>query len=216
MKKCITSFVVSSIAVGIVVAGATSANAHVGIDTRGTVATVGSSLTYEMRLGHGCTATDGSKYGTHVFEVVVPAGVGVPTPQALPGFTVAVTPSADKDPSGVPLSNKVTWTAKGEGDDIQINAFAEFGLRSKPLVAGVAWFDTTQICRISKTVTAPATTKKVNGKKVITPGKTSTTYTELYLKWTVHDSAAPSVMSVDGTTETGPAPSLVIAAAAAK
>lgn len=216
MKKSISIFAAFSFAVGIVVVGGTSANAHVGIDTRGTVATVGGSLTYEMRLGHGCTAADGNKYGTHVFVVAVPAAAGVPTPQAVPGYTVVVTPSAIKDASGVPVTNTVTWTAKSANDDIQINAFAEFGLRGKPLAAGVAWFDTTQICRVPKTVTAPATIKKVNGKKVTTPGKTTTTYTELLLNWSVHDSAAPTVVAADGLSETGPAPSLNIAAAAAK
>jgi hypothetical protein len=48
--------------------------------------------------------------------------------------------------------------------------------------------------------------------KVWVPATTKTTYQELKLLWTVHDSAAPSVFSADKTTETGPAPTVTIAA----
>ena len=202
-----------------------SAHAHAGVDTRGVSPTKGVSSVILLRIGHGCTAPDGvTKVGTHALSVVIPSELlAAPASAAMqiPGFTAVVTPSAIVDAAGKPISNTITWTAKSEIFAVNPVGFAEFGIRGSWATAGKHWLDTTQICRLAtstpvaariKTVTDPKTKAKM---KVWIPATTKTTYQELKLLWTVHDSAAPSVFSADKTTETGPAPTVTIAAPAA-
>ena len=202
-----------------------SAHAHAGVDTRGVSPTKGVSSVILLRIGHGCTAPDGvTKVGTHALSIVIPSELlAAPASAAMqiPGFTAVVTPSALVDAAGKPISNTITWTAKSEIFDVNPVGFAEFGIRGAWGTAGKHWLDTTQICRLAtdtpvaariKTVTDPKTKTKM---KVWVPATTKTTYQELKLLWTVHDSAAPSVLSADKTTETGPAPTVTIVAPAA-
>jgi hypothetical protein len=199
-----------------------SAHAHAGVDTRGVIPTKGVSSVILLRIGHGCTAPDGvTKVGTHALSVVIPASLlAVPTSAAMqmPGFNAVVTPSTTLDTAGKPDSHTITWTAKSALFDVNPVGFAEFGIRGSWAPAGKHWLDTTQICRLAtntpvaariKTVTDPKTKTRM---KVWVPATTKTTYQELKLLWTVHDSAAPSVFSTDKTTETGPAPTVTIAA----
>ena len=221
MKK----IVVFSAALLMSMTSISSAHAHAGVDTRGVSPTKGVSSVILLRIGHGCTAPDGvTKVGTHALSVVIPSELlAAPASAAMqiPGFTAVVTPSAIVDAAGKPISNTITWTAKSEIFDVSPIGFAEFGIRGSWAVAGKHWLDTTQICRLAsstpvaariKTVTDPKTKAKM---KVWIPATTKTTYQELKLLWTVHDSAAPSVFSADKTTETGPAPTVTIAAPAA-
>lgn len=221
MKK----IVVFSAALLMSMTSISSAHAHAGVDTRGVSPTKGVSSVILLRIGHGCTAPDGvTKVGTHALSVVIPSELlAAPASAAMqiPGFTALVTPSAIVDAAGKPISNTITWTAKSEIFDVNPIGFAEFGIRGSWAAAGKYWLDTTQICRLAtstpvaariKTVTDPKTKAKM---KVWIPATTKTTYQELKLLWTVHDSAAPSVFSADKTTETGPAPTVTIAAPAA-
>jgi hypothetical protein len=202
-----------------------SAHAHAGVDTRGVTPTKGVSSVILLRIGHGCTAPDGvTKVGTHALSVVIPSELlAAPASAAMqiPGFNTVVTPSAAVDAAGKPVSNTITWTAKSELFDVNPVGFAEFGIRGAWATVGKHWLDTTQICRLAtntpvaariKTVTDPKTKAKM---KVWVPATTKTTYQELKLLWTVHDSAAPSIFSADMTTETGPAPTVTIVAPAA-
>ena len=221
MKK----IVVFSAALLMSMTSISSAHAHAGVDTRGVSPTKGVSSVILLRIGHGCTAPDGvTKVGTHALSVVIPSELlAAPASAAMqiPGFTALVTPSAIVDAAGKPISNTITWTAKSEIFAVNPVGFAEFGIRGSWATAGKHWLDTTQICRLAtstpvaariKTVTDPKTKAKM---KVWIPATTKTTYQELKLLWTVHDSAAPSVFSADKTTETGPAPTVTIAAPAA-
>ncbi len=221
MKKLIAL----SAAILMSVTSISSAHAHAGVDTRGVTPTKGVSSVILLRIGHGCTAPDGvTKVGTHALSIVIPSELlAAPASAAMqiPGFTAVVTPSALVDAAGKPISNTITWTAKSEIFDVNPVGFAEFGIRGAWVTAGKHWLDTTQICRLAtdtpvaariKTVTDPKTKTKM---KVWVPATTKTTYQELKLLWTVHDSAAPSVLSADKTTETGPAPTVTIVAPAA-
>jgi hypothetical protein len=202
-----------------------SAHAHAGVDTRGVIPTKGVSSVILLRIGHGCTAPDGvTKVGTYALSVVIPSELlAAPASAAMqiPGFNAVVTPSASVDAAGKPVSNTITWTAKSALFAVNPVGFAEFGIRGAWATAGKHWLDTTQICRLAtntpvaariKTVTDPKTKAKL---KVWVPATTKTTYQELKLLWTVHDSAAPSIFSADKTTETGPAPTVTIVAPAA-
>jgi hypothetical protein len=216
----------------IVVAGAMtfgttqSANAHAGFDNRGVVPTKGTSSVILLRIGHGCVAPDGvTKVATHAVSAVIPVALlSVPASAAMqiPGFDAVVTPSAEKDSAGAAISNTITWTAKDDIFDVNPVGFAEFGIRGNWATAGKHWIDTTQICRIAtktvtpakiKTVTDPVTKLKI---KAWFPAVTKKTYQELKISWSVHDSAAPTVLSADKTSETGPAPSITIAEPAVK
>lgn len=211
----------------IVVAGAMtfgttqSANAHAGFDNRGVVPTKGTSSVILLRIGHGCVAPDGvTKVATHSVSAVLPVALlSAPASAAMqiPGFDAVVTPSAEKDSAGAAISNTITWTAKDDIFDVNPVGFAEFGIRGKWATAGKHWVDTTQICRIAtktvtpakiKTVTDPVTKLKI---KAWFPAVTKKSYQELKISWSVHDSAAPTVLSADKTSETGPAPSITIA-----
>lgn len=216
----------------IVVAGAMtfgttqSASAHAGFDNRGVVPTKGISSVILLRIGHGCTAPDGvTKVATHSVSAVIPVALlSVPASAAMqiPGFDAVVTPSAEKDSAGAAISNTITWTAKDDIFDVNPVGFAEFGIRGNWATAGKHWVDTTQICRIAtktvtpakiKTVTDPVTKLKI---KAWFPAVTNKSYQELKISWSVHDSAAPTVLSADKTSETGPAPSITIAEPAVK
>jgi len=199
-----------------------TANAHAGVDTRGVIPTKGISSVILLRIGHGCTAADGvTKAGTHSVSVVIPAEL-LPAPASaamqISGFDAVVTPSTTLDSTGKPISNTITWTSKGDLFDINPVGFAEFGIRGSWANAGKFWLDTTQVCRLItktpvaariKSVTDPKTKTKM---KVWVPATTKITYQELKLSWTIHDSSAASVMSSDMSTETGPAPTVTIAA----
>jgi hypothetical protein len=216
----------------IVVAGAMtfgttqSASAHAGFDNRGVVPTKGTSSVILLRIGHGCVAPDGvTKVATHAVSAVIPVALlSAPASAAMqiPGFDAVVTSSAEKDSAGAAISNTITWTAKDDIFDVNPVGFAEFGIRGNWATAGKHWIDTTQICRIAtktvtpakiKTVTDPVTKLKI---KAWFPAVTKKTYQELKISWSVHDSAAPTVLSADKTSETGPAPSITIAEPAVK
>jgi hypothetical protein len=216
----------------IVVAGAMtfgttqSASAHAGFDNRGVVPSKGTSSVVLLRIGHGCTAPDGvTKVGTHSVSAVIPVALlSAPASAAMqiPGFNAVVTPSAEKDAAGVSVSNTIAWTAKDDIFDVNPVGFAEFGIRGNWATAGKHWIDTTQVCRIAtktvtpakiKTVTDPVTKAKI---KAWFPAVTKTSYQELKISWSVHDSAAATVLSEDKTAETGPAPSITIAEPAVK
>ena len=222
LKKSAVILTASVISIGT----ATSASAHAGFDTRGVVPTKGTSSVVLLRIGHGCTAPDGvTKVATHSVSAVIPTAL-IATPASaamqIPGFDAIVTPSAEKDSAGVSISNTITWTAKDDIFDVNPVGFAEFGIRVNWATAGKHWVDTTQICRIAtktvtpakiKTVTDPVTKVKI---KAWFPAVTKTTYQELKISWSVHDSAAPTVLSEDKTSETGPAPAITIAEPVAK
>lgn len=221
MKKVIAI----SAAILVSLTSISSAHAHAGVDTRGVIPTKGVSSVILLRIGHGCTAPDGvTKVGTYALSVVIPSELlAAPASAAMqiPGFNAVVTPLASVDAAGKPVSNTITWTAKSALFAVNPVGFAEFGIRGAWATAGKHWLDTTQICRLAtntpvaariKTVTDPKTKAKL---KVWVPATTKTTYQELKLLWTVHDSAAPSIFSADKTTETGPAPTVTIVAPAA-
>jgi hypothetical protein len=213
-----------SAAVLVSITSISSAHGHAGVDTRGVTPTQGVSSVILLRIGHGCDAADGvTKIGTHSVSVVIPSAL-LPAPASaamqIPGFKASVTPSTTLDTSGKPVSSTITWTSKSEAFDVDPVGFAEFGIRGRWATAGMHWLDTTQVCRLAtktpvaariKTVTDPKTKEKM---KVWVPATTKTTYQEYKLLWTTHDSAAPSVYSADKTTETGPAPTVTIAALA--
>jgi len=205
---------------------ATSASAHAGFDNRGVVPTKGTSSVILLRIGHGCVAPDGvTKVATHAVSAVIPVALLASPASAamqIPGFDAVVTPSAEKDSAGAAISNTITWTAKDDIFDVNPIGFAEFGIRGNWATAGKHWVDTTQICRIAtktvtpakiKTVTDPATKLKI---KAWFPAATKKSYQVLKISWSVHDSAAPTVLSADKTSETGPAPSITIAEPAVK
>jgi hypothetical protein len=221
-KKTVVILTASVITIGT----ATSASAHAGFDTRGVVPTKGISSVILLRIGHGCDAPDGvTKVATHAVSAVIPAALlANPASAAMqvPGFNAIVTPSAEKDSVGAPISSTITWTAKDDMFDINPVGFAEFGIRGRWANSGLHWIETTQICRIAtkkvtpakiKTVTDPVTKLKI---KAWFPAVTKKSYQELKLSWSVRDSAAPTVLSADKTSETGPAPSITIAEPAAK
>lgn len=200
---------------------ATSASAHAGFDNRGVVPTKGTSSVVLLRIGHGCVAPDGvTKVATHAVSAVIPVALLVNPASAamqIPGFDAVVVPSSEKDSAGMPVSHTITWTAKDDIFDVNPIGFAEFGIRGNWATAGKHWVDTTQICRIAtktvtpakiKTVTDPVTKLKI---KAWFPAVTKKSYQELKISWSVHDSAAPTVLSADKTAETGPAPSITIA-----
>jgi hypothetical protein len=179
-----------------------------------------------LRIGHGCIAPDGvTKVATHAVSAVIPVALLASPASAamqIPGFDAVVTPSAEKDSAGAAISNTITWTAKDDIFDVNPIGFAEFGIRGNWATAGKHWVDTTQICRIAtktvtpakiKTVTDPVTKLKI---KAWFPAVTKKNYQELKISWSVHDSAAPTVLSADKTSETGPAPSITIAEPAVK
>lgn len=205
---------------------ATSASAHAGFDNRGVVPTKGTSSVVLLRIGHGCVAPDGvTKVATHAVSAVIPVALLVNPASAamqIPGFDAVVVPSSEKDSAGMPVSHTITWTAKDDIFDVNPIGFAEFGIRGNWATAGKHWVDTTQICRIAtktvtpakiKTVTDPVTKLKI---KAWFPAVTKKSYQELRISWSVHDSAAPTVLSEDKTSETGPAPSITIADPAVK
>lgn len=205
---------------------ATSASAHAGFDNRGVVPTKGTSSVVLLRIGHGCVAPDGvTKVATHAVSAVIPVALLANPASAamqIPGFDAVVVPSSEKDSAGKPVGHTITWTAKDDIFDINPIGFAEFGIRGNWATAGKHWVDTTQICRIAtktvtpakiKTVTDPVTKLKI---KAWFPAVTKKSYQELRISWSVHDSAAPTVLSEDKTSETGPAPSITIAEPAVK
>jgi hypothetical protein len=216
-KKTVVVLTASVITIGT----ATSASAHAGFDTRGVVPTKGTSSVILLRIGHGCVAPDGvTKVATHAVSAVIPVAlIANPASAAMqiPGFDAIVTPSNEKDSAGAAISNTITWTAKDDIFDVNPVGFAEFGIRGNWATAGKHWVDTTQICRIAtktvtpakiKTVTDPETKLKI---KAWFPAVTKKSYQELKISWSVHDSAAPTVLSADKTSETGPAPAITIA-----
>lgn len=206
------------------VVSTSAANAHAGIDTRNGTPAKGVSSTVMLRIGHGCTAPDGvTKVGTHSVSVVIPSALlatAASAAQQIPGWNAVVT--TEKDSAGVITSSTITWTAIDDSFDVNPVGFAEFGIRGNWATAGKHWVDTTQICRIAtktvtpakiKTVTDPVTKLKI---KAWFPAVTNKSYQELKISWSVHDSAAPTVLSADKTSETGPAPSITIAEPAVK
>lgn len=218
MKK----FTIIAAAILMSLTSISSAHAHAGVDNRGVTPTKGVSSVILLRIGHGCTAPDGvTKAGTHSVSVVIPAELlAAPASAAMqiPGFNAVVSPSATLDAAGKPVSNTITWTAKSDVFDVNPVGFAEFGIRGSWANAGKHWLDTVQVCRLAtstpvaariKSVTDPKTKMKM---KVWVPATNKITYQELKLSWTTHDSAAPSVMSADMTTETGPAPTVTVVA----
>ena len=222
LKKTVVIAVAGILAIGT----SQSASAHAGFDNRGVVPTKGTSSVVLLRIGHGCTAPDGvTKVATHSVSAVIPTAL-IATPASaamqIPGFDAVVTPSAEKDSAGVSVSNTITWTAKDDIFDVNPVGFAEFGIRGNWATAGKHWVDTTQICRIATKVVTPAKIKTVTDVKTKQkikawfPATTKTTYHELKISWSLHDSAAASVLSADKTSETGPAPSITIADPAVK
>lgn len=221
-KKTVVILTASVITIGT----ATSASAHAGFDTRGVVPTKGTTSVILLRIGHGCVAPDGvTKVATHAVSAEIPVALLASPASAamqIPGFDAVVTPSAEKDSAGAAISNTITWTAKDDIFDVNPIGFAEFGIRGNWATAGKHWVDTTQICRIAtktvtpakiKTVTDPVTKLKI---KAWFPAVTKKSYQVLKISWSVHDSAAPTVLSADKTSETGPAPSITIAEPAVK
>ena len=221
-KKTVVILTASVITIGT----ATSASAHAGFDTRGVVPTKGTTSVILLRIGHGCVAPDGvTKVATHAVSAVIPVALLASPASAamqIPGFDAVVTPSAEKDGAGAAISNTITWTAKDDIFDVNPIGFAEFGIRGNWATAGKHWVDTTQICRIAtktvtpakiKTVTDPVTKLKI---KAWFPAVTKKSYQVLKISWSVHDSAAPTVLSADKISETGPAPSITIAEPAVK
>ena len=205
---------------------ATSAHAHAGFDNRGVVPTKGTSSVILLRIGHGCVAPDGvTKVATHAVSAVIPVAL-LSTPASaamqIPGFDAVVTPSTEKDSAGSVVSNTITWTAKDDIFDVNQIGFAEFGIRGNRATAGKHWVDTTQICRIATKTGTPAKIKTVTDSvtklkiKAWFPAVTKKSYQELKISWSVHDSAAPTLLSADKTSETGPAPSITIAEPAVK
>lgn len=197
------------------------AQAHAGFDFRGVTPTKGKSSVVLLRIGHGCTAPDGvTKAGTYSVSVRIPAEVlKAPASAAMqiPGWNAVVTPATEKDSSGVPVSNTITWTSKSDVFDVHPVGFAEFGIRGNWANSGTFWMDTTQLCRTITTTKVPASIKTVKDPKtkksvkVWVPESTKNTYANYMISWTIHDSAAASIFNSDKTEETGPAPTLVIA-----
>ena len=216
LKKRIISIV--AIAGIYAVTSVTNANAHAGVDTRNGIPTKGISSTVMLRIGHGCTAPDGvTKVGTHSISVVIPVELlasAASAAQQIPGWKAVVTTS--KDTAGVITSSTITWTAISDSFAVDPVGFAEFGIRGNWATSGKHWLDTTQICKVAKTTPVAASIKtmtdpKTKAKiKVWVPASVKTTYQELKLSWTVHDSAYASTFNEAKTIETGPAPTITI------
>jgi hypothetical protein len=218
MKKVLIICISAALTLG----NLASASAHAGFDTRGVTPVKGKSSVLLLRIGHGCTAPDGvTKVATHAVSAVIPAALlAAPASAAMqiPGWNAVVVPSTEKDAAGSPVSNTITWTAKSDLFDVNPVGFAEFGIRGAWASAGTHFVDTTQVCRLAtKTkvagkvivVTDPKTRAKI--KSWVAP-TTKTTYQELKISWSDHISSA-STYNADKTAETGPAPTVTIAAA---
>ncbi|MFM8621534.1 MAG: DUF1775 domain-containing protein [Candidatus Nanopelagicaceae bacterium] len=176
MKKKITA-VFAAFALALI---PSVANAHVGIQMKGYTLVAGQSSRLWLSLGHGCQYK-GLRYGTSVFQVVVPATAGKPTPEFHYGFKTKVVASSEKLADGItPAAYTVTWTATTRSHAIDDGTFYDFGLKVK-------WdntpqkinFPTTQICYAGKT--------------------------PLYLKWEITDG---STKAATEDTEFGPSPSV--------
>lgn len=178
--------------------GLAPSSAHVGANLRGFSDVAAQSSTVYLRLGHGCT--DGKNYfGTGVFEVVVPIEAGTPRPEFKSGWRAKVVPSAEKNDKGVPLSNKITWTAKSHTQSIDHGTFAEFAFQVKwsaaITVETKVAFPTTQVCK--RGVQDFDTKKKAPN--------------DFFLKWIITDG---STMANTANTEFGPAPTVTVKPAA--
>lgn len=185
MKKII---LVLSAAFVSVIATSTSASAHVSTQSKGYTVVAGQSSRVWLSLGHGCSY-DNKKYGTSVFQVVVPAAAGKPTPEFHFGFKTAVVPSKEVDAKNAPINYTVTWTAISKSHAIDDGTFYDFGIKVKwDAVAQTIAFPTTQICYASTSA----------GKK------------PLYLKWEITDGSSKTATA---DTEFGPAPTLTTVAA---
>lgn len=218
MKKITVVFLAALMSLANVV----PASAHAGFDYRGVTPVVGKSSVIMLRIGHGCTAPDGvTKVATHSVSAVIPAALlKAPASAAMqiPGWNAVVVASNEKDAAGIPVSNTITWTAKSDLFDVNPVGFAEFGIRGSWATAGTHFVDTKQVCRIAtktkiaakvKVVTDPATKARI---KTWVPATTKTTYQELTISWSDHVSSASSY-NAEKTAETGPAPTVIIAAA---
>jgi uncharacterized protein YcnI len=175
MKK-----VVTAIFVAVLVLEPAIANAHVSVQTRGNTLVAGQSSRIYLSLGHGCTYKD-LKYGTSVFQVVVPASAGKPTPEYHYGFKTSVVASKTFLADGVtPTQYSVTWTATTRSHAIDDGTFYDFGIKVKwDKTPQKIAFPTTQICYAGKV--------------------------PLYLKWEITDNSTKAA-TID--TEYGPAPTV--------
>ena len=171
-----------------------------------------------LRIGHGCTAPDGvTKVGTHSVSVVIPVELlasAASAAQQIPGWNATVI--TNKNIDGSISSSTITWTAINDSFDVNPVGFAEFGIRGSWATVGKHWLDTTQICRLASNVSVPASIKTMIDPKtkqrikVWIPASVKTSYQELKLSWTVHDSAYASTFNEAKTIETGPAPTITI------
>ena len=185
MKRKI--FVISA-AFFMLATGISSASAHVSAQSKGYTLVAGQSSRLWLSLGHGCTYKD-LKYGTSVFQVVVPSTAGKPTPEFHYGFKTTVVPSSAVDAKNVPLYYTVTWTAKTIGHVIDDGTFYDFGLKlSWNATPQVIAFPTTQICYVPTS----------SGKKPV------------YLQWIITDGTTKAATD---DTEFGPAPTVTTVAA---
>lgn len=180
MKKIFISVAAACLFTG---ASLTPASAHVSTQSKGYSVVAGQSSRVWLSLGHGCTYKD-VKYGTSIFEVVVPAAAGKPTPEYHYGFKTTVTASAEVNAQNAPVSYTVKWTATTRTHAIDDGTFYDFGLKVKwDAIPQTIVFPTTQTCFAAAS----------EGKK------------PLYLKWIITDGSTKA-----GTldTEFGPAPTL--------
>lgn len=181
MKK-VTLFTLVAIMVG---SSLPAAQAHVSAQSFGYTLIAGQSSRVYMSLGHGCTYKN-IKYGTSVFQVVVPAAAGKPTPEFHQGFKTSVVANATLNAANAPIDYTVTWTAKSRSSAIDDGTFSDFGLKVK-------WDATAQKIAFPTTQTCFAADK-----------------TPLYLKWIITDGTTKAATA---DTEFGPAPTVTTVAA---
>jgi hypothetical protein len=182
MKK-VTLFTLIAIMVG---SSLPAAQAHVSTQSLGFTTIAGQSSRVYLSLGHGCTYKN-VKYGTSIFQVVVPAAAGKPTPEFKPGFKSTVIANTTLNAANAPIDYTVTWTSKSRINVIDDGTFFDFGLKVK-------WDATAQKIAFPTTQTCFAADK-----------------TPLYLKWIITDGTTKASTA---DTEFGPAPTLTTVAAA--
>jgi hypothetical protein len=188
MKKVL---VIVTAAVFLAASSLTPASAHVSAQSKGYTLEAGKSSRLWFSLGHGCEYKN-SKFGTSVFQVVVPSAAGKPTPEFHYGFKAAVVASKEVDAKNVPLNYTVTWTAKSRSHVIDDGTFYDFGVK-------LAWNSTPQV--IAFPVTQICYSVDASGRK------------PLYLKWIITDGTKKDATE---DTEYGPAPTVTTVATAAK
>lgn len=147
-KRAISTTALLAGAVGVLLASAAPASAHMGIELHGGTPTAGSSSSIFFRPGHGC---DGDS--TNALTVEIPAGVTGAKPQPKAGWKLSET------------ATTITWS----GGELADDQFDEFGIRVTwpKLAAGESskkfYFKSVQTCNAELKVAASGKDATITG-----------------------------------------------------